>query len=88
MLEKYDYELPLSAQAPRLSISEGETLIERSILPGGIRLITQQVPASPSVVLGFWIPAGSRDEGPQHLGSTHYLEHLLFKGSATRGGRA
>lgn len=84
MPEKYDYKLPLSAQAPRLSISEGETLIERSILPGGIRLITQQVPASPSVVLGFWIPAGSRDEGPQHLGSTHYLEHLLFKGSATR----
>lgn len=84
MPEKHDYKLPLSAQAPRLSISEGETLIERSILPGGIRLITQQVPASPSVVLGFWIPAGSRDEGPQHLGSTHYLEHLLFKGSATR----
>lgn len=84
MPEKYDYELPLSAQASRLSINEGETLIERSILPGGIRLITQQVPASPSVVLGFWIPAGSRDEGPQHLGSTHYLEHLLFKGSATR----
>ena len=84
MPEKYDYQLPLSAQAPRLSISEGETLIERSILPGGIRLITQQVPASPSVVLGFWIPAGSRDEGPHHLGSTHYLEHLLFKGSATR----
>ena len=84
MPEKYDYELPLSTQASRLSINEGETLIERSILPGGIRLITQQVPASPSVVLGFWIPAGSRDEGPQHLGSTHYLEHLLFKGSATR----
>ena len=84
MPEKYDYELPLSAQASRLSINEGETLIERSILPGGIRLITQQVPASPSVVLGLWIPAGSRDEGPQHLGSTHYLEHLLFKGSATR----
>lgn len=84
MPEKYHYELPLSAQASRLSINEGETLIERSILPGGIRLITQQVPASPSVVLGFWIPAGSRDEGPQHLGSTHYLEHLLFKGSATR----
>lgn len=84
MPEKYDYELPLSAQASRLSINEGETLIERSILPGGIRLLTQQVPASPSVVLGFWIPAGSRDEDPQHLGSTHYLEHLLFKGSATR----
>lgn len=84
MPEKYDYKLPLSAQASRLSINEGETLIERSILPGGIRLLTQQVPASPSVVLGFWIPAGSRDEDPQHLGSTHYLEHLLFKGSATR----
>ena len=87
MPEKNYYELPLSAKAPRLSINEGETLIERSVLPGGIRLITQQVPASPSVVLGFWIPAGSRDEGPDHLGSTHYLEHLLFKGSATRDAR-
>ncbi|WP_122820272.1 M16 family metallopeptidase [Varibaculum vaginae] len=87
MPDKNYYELPLSAQALRLSIREGETLIERSVLPGGIRLITQQVPASPSVVLGFWIPAGSRDEGPDHLGSTHYLEHLLFKGSATRDAR-
>ena len=87
MSDKNYYELPLSAKAPRLSINEGETLIERSVLPGGIRLITQQVPASPSVVLGFWIPAGSRDEGPDHLGSTHYLEHLLFKGSATRDAR-
>ena len=87
MPEQNFYELPLSATAPRLSISEGETLIERSVLAGGIRLITQQVPASPSVVLGFWIPAGSRDEGPEHLGSTHYLEHLLFKGSATRDAR-
>ena len=87
MSDKNYYELPLSARAPRLSINEGETLIERSVLPGGIRLITQQVPASPSVVLGFWIPAGSRDEGPHHLGSTHYLDHLLFKGSATRDAR-
>lgn len=87
MSDKNYYELPLSAKAPRLTINEGETLIERSVLPGGIRLITQQVPASPSVVLGFWIPAGSRDEGPDHLGSTHYLEHLLFKGSATRDAR-
>lgn len=87
MSDKNYYELPLSAKAPRLTINEGETLIERSVLAGGIRLITQQVPASPSVVLGFWIPAGSRDEGPDHLGSTHYLEHLLFKGSATRDAR-
>lgn len=87
MPEKNYYELPLSAKAPRLTINEGETLIERSVLAGGIRLITQQVPASPSVVLGFWIPAGSRDEGPDHLGSTHYLEHLLFKGSTTRDAR-
>ena len=87
MPEKNYYDLPLSAKAPRLTISEGETLIERSVLAGGIRLITQQVPASPSVVLGFWIPAGSRDEGREHLGSTHYLEHLLFKGSATRDAR-
>lgn len=87
MPEINDFELPLNADCPRISIKENGTLIERSILPGGIRLITQQVPASPSVVLGFWIPAGSRDEGEEHLGSTHYLEHLLFKGSATRSAK-
>lgn len=78
------WRLSLDPQSPRLEVPEDGTLITRSILPGGLRVITQEVPTSRSVVLGFWVPAGSRDEGPDFLGSTHYLEHLLFKGSKQR----
>lgn len=81
------YQLPLTA-GHQLVIDEGGALIERSVLPGGIRVITQNIPASPSAVLGLWIPAGSRDEGVEHRGSTHFLEHLLFKGSQKRSALA
>lgn len=67
--------------ASHVVVNEGETLIERSVLQGGIRVITQQVPATHSVSIGMWIGAGSRDEHSGHFGSTHYLEHLLFKGT-------
>lgn len=78
------HQLPLRATQETIEIDDEGALIKRSVLPGGIRVISQQVPASRSVSLGYWIPAGSRDEGDMHLGSTHYLEHLLFKGSKTR----
>lgn len=78
------YDLPMDLGSPTLEIPEGDTLIQRSILPGGIRVISQNVPASASVVLGLWVPVGSRDEGEEYLGSTHYLEHLLFKGTKRR----
>ncbi|MDO5746315.1 MAG: pitrilysin family protein [Actinomycetaceae bacterium] len=64
-----------------ITIPEGETQIHRSVLPGGIRVITQQVPATRSVAIGMWFAVGSRDEHSGHYGSTHYLEHLLFKGT-------
>ena len=57
---------------------------KRSVLPGGIRVLTEHVPGQRSVALGFWVGAGSRDERPGHEGSTHFLEHLLFKGTSTR----
>jgi predicted Zn-dependent peptidase len=51
-------------------------------LPNGQRLITEKLDHLRSVCLGFWIPAGSRDEAGPLQGATHFLEHLLFKGSA------
>jgi len=51
-------------------------------LPNGQRLITEKLDHLRSVCLGFWIPAGSRDEPANLLGSTHFIEHLLFKGSS------
>jgi predicted Zn-dependent peptidase len=51
-------------------------------LPSGQRLITERLDHLRSVCLGFWIPAGSRDEPAALAGATHFIEHLLFKGSA------
>ena len=51
-------------------------------LPNGQRLITEKLDHLRSVCLGFWIPAGSRDEPGPLEGATHFLEHLLFKGSS------
>jgi predicted Zn-dependent peptidase len=51
-------------------------------LPSGQRLITEKLDHLRSVCLGFWIPAGSRDEPATLAGTTHFIEHLLFKGSS------
>ena len=47
----------------------------------GLRVITEAVPAVRSVALGLWVRTGSRDEGPGQAGLSHFLEHLLFKGT-------
>jgi len=52
-----------------------------SELDSGERLITERVPSVRSVALGFWIGAGSRDEPDAKAGVSHFIEHLLFKGS-------
>jgi predicted Zn-dependent peptidase len=51
-------------------------------LPNGQRLVTEKLDHLRSVCLGFWIPAGSRDEPAPLVGTTHFIEHLLFKGSS------
>ncbi|MDR1426376.1 MAG: insulinase family protein, partial [Bifidobacteriaceae bacterium] len=58
--------------------------VSRSVLPGGVRLLTERVAGMRSVAIGAWVPVGSRDEANGHFGSTHFLEHLLFKGTARR----
>jgi len=50
-------------------------------LPNGLRLITHDMPSTRSVAIGCWIDTGSRDETPVEAGASHFLEHLLFKGS-------
>src|SRR6266704_1154168 len=58
--------------------------VSRTVLPGGLRVVTEFLPAVRSVALGIWVGVGSRDEDPAHEGATHYLEHLLFKGTKRR----
>jgi len=58
--------------------------IERTEFSSGLRVVTERMPGVRSVSLGFWVLAGSRDERPQVSGSSHFLEHLLFKGTDRR----
>lgn len=52
-------------------------------LDGGTRVVTEPLPTVRSVAIGLWIGAGSRDEDDAHAGVSHFLEHLLFKGTAS-----
>ena len=61
-----------------------ESTVRRTVLPGGLRVVTEFLPAVRSVALGIWVGVGSRDEDETHAGATHYLEHLLFKGTRKR----
>jgi predicted Zn-dependent peptidase len=56
-------------------------------LDGGLSLVTERVPDVRSVAVGFWVAAGSRDEHDAIAGASHFLEHLLFKGTPSRTAR-
>ncbi len=60
------------------------SIVKRSILPGGLRVISENVPSAHSASIGFWIGVGSRDETAKTAGASHFLEHLLFKGTQRR----
>lgn len=58
--------------------------VRRTTLPGGLRVVTENVPSVRSASVGVWVGVGSRDEGPSVAGAAHFLEHLLFKSTPTR----
>lgn len=58
--------------------------MRRTVLPGGLRVVTEYVPSVRSASVGVWVNVGSRDEGPTVAGAAHFLEHLLFKATPTR----
>jgi predicted Zn-dependent peptidase len=62
----------------------GVGTVRRTTLPGGLRVVTETLPSVRSATFGIWVQAGSRDETPALGGATHYLEHLLFKGTRRR----
>ena len=75
--------LPLE-QSELSFTASGGTSVRRSVLPSGVRILTERVPGSQSVSVSFSVAVGSRDETDSHFGSTHFLEHLLFKGTKKR----
>ena len=57
-------------------------------LPSGLRVVTERVPTALSVAAGVWVGVGARDEPDELSGVSHFLEHLLFKGTEERSARA
>jgi predicted Zn-dependent peptidase len=64
--------------------AEPAAALRRSALPGGLRVVTEFLPAVHSASVGVWVGVGSRDEGATVAGAAHFLEHLLFKSTPTR----
>lgn len=60
---------------------------ELTTFPSGLRLIAHHMPSTRSVAIGCWVDTGSRDETGPEAGASHFLEHLLFKGSETWSAR-
>jgi predicted Zn-dependent peptidase len=58
--------------------------VRRTVLPGGLRVVTEAMPGVRSATLGIWLGVGSRDESATLSGTSHFLEHLLFKGTRRR----
>jgi predicted Zn-dependent peptidase len=63
---------------------EPAAALRRTTLPGGLRVVTEYLPAVHSASVGVWVGVGSRDEGATVAGAAHFLEHLLFKSTPTR----
>lgn len=64
--------------------ADAGTTVRRTVLPSGVRVLTEEMPGVRSVSIGYWIAVGSRHEAEHQYGSTHFLEHLLFKGTRRR----
>jgi predicted Zn-dependent peptidase len=77
------YAQPIGSTRTLESTSDG-AVVKRTVLPGGLRVITEHVPASRSATVGLWVGIGSRDEPANVAGAAHYLEHVLFKGTTRR----
>lgn len=62
-------------------------VINTTSLGNGLRVVTEAIPGSRTAAFGVWVAVGSRDEAPEQSGASHFLEHLLFKGTDTRSAR-
>jgi predicted Zn-dependent peptidase len=73
---------------PITTRSGSSSEIRRTEYASGLRIVTEEMPGLRSVALGIWVDVGSRDERPNIAGASHFLEHLLFKGTKKRTARA
>ena len=76
-------QLQTRARTTRVAATGGGT-ITRTTLPSGLRIVSEAMPTVRSASIGVWVPIGSRHESPAVAGASHFLEHLLFKGTTSR----
>ncbi len=58
--------------------------VTKTTLPNGLRIVTEKIESVKSISVGIWVKTGSRNETPKQAGITHFLEHMLFKGTDKR----
>jgi len=63
-------------------------LYQKTVLPNGVRIITEEIEHVRSAAIGLWVGAGSRDEREGYEGISHFMEHMFFKGTEHRTARA
>jgi predicted Zn-dependent peptidase len=68
--------------------TNGPADVLKTVLPNGLTVISQPLGDRQTLSLGAWLRTGSRDEPRERLGITHFIEHMMFKGTATRDARA
>jgi predicted Zn-dependent peptidase len=77
-------ELKAVKQSQASSSPKTESTYQKTTLPNGVRVITEAIPHVRSLSLGLWIETGSRDESPAKNGISHFIEHMVFKGTKKR----
>ena len=73
---------PAPSRPSRTPTGTVTSRVRRTVLPGGLRVVTEHMAGVRSASIGVWVGVGSRDETPTLHGCSHFLEHLLFKGTA------
>jgi len=58
--------------------------VTKTTLPNGLKIVTEKIESVKSISVGIWVKTGSRNETPKQAGITHFLEHMLFKGTDKR----
>ena len=74
--------VPHGSHGRRLPQLDG--VVRRTVLPNGLQILTEDIRSTSTYSLGVFVSVGSRHETPSHHGASHFLEHLLFKGTASR----
>ena len=59
-------------------------MVDKTLLPNGIRIVSKKMPHVHSVSMGVWVDVGARDEAAEQSGLSHFIEHMIFKGTARR----